>query len=101
MKIRNVLINGLLVVATVFLFGCVDVNTENVSAFGNQSLFDINYIFEKAYISGIDRMNNIPVEVKVKSWQEYEGSDAIQIIAEDGTVYYTSLHNVILVHKEK
>ena len=101
MKIRNILINGLLVAATVFLFGCVNVNTDTVSAYGNQSWFDFNYTFEKAYINGIDRMNNVPVEVKVKSWQEYEGSDAIQIIAEDGTVYYTSLHNVVLVHKDK
>ena len=101
MKIRNILINGLLVAATVFLFGCVDVNTDTVSAygFGNQSLFDVNYTFEKAYINGID--NDLPIEVKVQSWQEYEGSDAIQIIAEDGAVYYTSLHNVVLVHKEK
>ena len=101
MKLRNILINGLLVAATVFLIGCVSGNTETASAFGNQSFFDINYTFEKAYINGIDRMNNVPVEIKVQSWQEYEGSDAIQIIAEDGTVYYTSLHNVVLVHKEK
>ena len=101
MKLRNILINGLLVAATVFLIGCVSGNTDTVSAygFGNQSFFDINYTFEKAYINGIDY--DIPVEVKVQSWQEYEGSDAIQIIAEDGTVYYTSLHNVVLVHKDK
>ena len=99
MKLRNILINGLLVAATVFLIGCVSGNTETASAFGNQAFFDINYTFEKAYINGIDLMNNTPVEVKVKSWQEYEGSDAIQIIAEDGTVYYTSLHNVVLVNE--
>jgi hypothetical protein len=99
MKIRNILINGLLVAATVFLFGCVSGNTETASDFGNQAWFDVTYTFNKAYINGIDPMKDTPIKVKVKSWQEYEGSDAIQIIAEDGTVYYTSLHNVVLVNE--
>ena len=97
MKLRNILINGLLVAATVFLIGCVSGNTETASAFGNQAWFDVTYTFNKAYINGID--NDNPIKVKVKSWQEYEGSDAIQIITEDGTVYYTSLHNVVLVNE--
>lgn len=96
MKARNILINGLLVAATVFFIGCADINTENASAFGNQSWWDTTYTFEEAIVNEFDEVKH----VKVKEWCEYEGSDAIQIIDTDGNVYYTTLHNCVLKTKK-
>lgn len=96
MKIRNILINGLLVAATVFIMGCANQNTETVSAFGNQSWYDMTYTFDEAVINEFDEIKH----VKVKEWCEYEGSDAIQIIDTNGNVYYTTLNNCVLKTKK-
>lgn len=56
----------------------------------NKQLIDLNYKFDKAYIEGIG-------EVNIKSWNDYENSDMVQVIANDGTVYLTHSSNVILV----
>lgn len=93
MKFRTLLVNGLIVAATLFLIGCTDFNTETASAFGNQGWFDTTYTFDKAIINTFDGT----IYVDVDKWNEYEGSDAIQILAEDGTTYYTLLNNVILI----
>lgn len=56
----------------------------------NKQLIDLNYKFDKAYIEGIG-------EINIKSWNDYENSDMVQVIANDGTVYLTHSSNVILV----
>ena len=95
MKVRNILVNGLLLAATVFLIGCSDFSTDNVNAFGNQTWFDTNWTFNEAIINEFDEVKH----VNVQQWCEYEGSDAIQIVASDGTVYYTTLNNCVLINK--
>lgn len=89
MKLRNILINCLLVAMTIFLIGCTD--TEEVSAF-NKTLFDVQYSFDTAIID----LHTEIVTVKVKSWTDYEG-EQLQIIAEDGTVYLTNSFNCTLI----
>ncbi len=91
MKKRKILINGLIIAATVFLFGCVD--TGKVSAFGNKDLLDTHYIFDTAVID----LHNKVETVKVRSWMDYKDSEQIQIVAEDGTVYLTSSYNCTLM----
>ena len=54
MKFRTLLVNGLIVAATLFLFGCADLNTETASAFGNQGWWDTTYTFDKAIIDTFD-----------------------------------------------
>lgn len=56
----------------------------------NKQLIDLNYKFDKAYIEGIG-------EINIKSWNDYENSDMVQVIANDGTVYLTHSSNVILM----
>lgn len=93
---RNILINGLILAATIFLIGCADISSGNANAFGNQSWFDTTWTFDKAIINEFDEVKH----VKVKEWKEYEGSDAIQIIDTDENVYYTSLDNCVLKTKK-
>ena len=92
MKTRNILINGLLVASTVFIMGCADINTDNVSAYGNQTWWDTTYTFDEAIINEFDEVKH----VKVREWCEYSDSDAIQIVDIDGNVYYTTLQNCVL-----
>lgn len=58
----------------------------------NQQIVDLTYSYNYAYIEGIG-------EVKVKTWREYDSSDSIQIVTEDGVTYYTDLKNVILINR--
>lgn len=54
-----------------------------------------NY-FDKALI-------NTPkgaIEVDVKKWNDYSESDAIFIIAKDGTTYYTNIRDCVLIGHE-
>lgn len=58
----------------------------------NAQIIDTNYTFNKAIIEGVG-------EVDVRTWCDYEDSDAVQITATDGTVYLTHYSNVILIKK--
>lgn len=90
MKIRNFLINGLIIALTVFLIGCA--NPGEASAY-NKQFFDLNYSFDTAIID----LHNEVVTVDVKSWTDYEDGEQLQIIAKDGTVYLTSSYNCTLI----
>lgn len=61
---------------------------------GNKTGIDMNYTFKKAIIY----MNDEKIELKVKSWTDYEG-EQIQIVTEDGKVYLTSTFNIILINE--
>ena len=63
----------------------------------NVDMVDTNYSFDTAYIQMGDGTVN---KVSVKKWRDYENSDTVQVIADDGTVYLTHYANVVLV-KEK
>lgn len=60
----------------------------------NQQIVDLNYKFDYALINCGDQV----IKVSVAKWKEYDDSDAIQIISKEGTVYYTHLENVIMIH---
>lgn len=90
MKVRNILVNCLLVAMTLFFVSCSD--TEEVSAY-NKTWFDVQYAFDTAIID----LHTEVITVKVKSWTDYEDGEQLQIIAEDGTVYLTSSYNCTLI----
>jgi len=65
-----------------------------IKAFGNRSLYDSEFIFNKAIIN----LNNGEIiSIDVKEWINYRESTAIKIISQDGKVYYTDLKNCVLI----
>ena len=58
----------------------------------NKQIIDLNYNFTKAYIEGIGT-------IEIKSWNDYEGSDMVQVTGKDGTVYLTHSSSVVLMSK--
>lgn len=63
------------------------------SSCGNRNLIDTTYRYEYAYIR---LPNGEAVEGKVKSWDDYEDSDMLQVEI-DEKVYLTYSSNVVLV----
>lgn len=59
---------------------------------GNRQILDLNYSFKYAVIDGVG-------EIEISSWNDYEGSDMIQVTGKDGTVYLTHSSKVILKSK--
>lgn len=61
----------------------------------NQQIIDLKYRFDKAIIaipgSGTNKT------VRVKKWMDYPDSDMVQVIAEDGTIYYGHSNNIMLI----
>ena len=60
----------------------------------NKTIIDANYRFTHAYIAMPD---GTCIEGKVKSWNDWDDSDMIQVTLTDGTIYYTHSSNVILI----
>lgn len=58
----------------------------------NKQIIDLEYKFNYAIIDDIG-------EVEIKSWNDYENSDMVQVTTVDGTVYLTHSSKVILVKK--
>lgn len=56
----------------------------------NKQIIDLNYNFNKAIIKDIGTVN-------IKSWNDYDQSDMIQVTTTDDKVYLTHSSNVILV----
>lgn len=68
------------------LFGC------------NRQVFDFQYKFNKAMLRMPDGTCKV---VKISKWCDYDGSDQIQIIADDGTVYLGHSCNIFLIKDSK
>lgn len=66
---------------------------KNILFGGNRQVFDTKYRFNWAII---ELGNGELLEGKVKAWNDYEDSDAVQIIMEDGTVFLTHYSKVLL-----
>lgn len=82
MKSKKIIIALLLVVCMCFLFaGC------------NKQIFDTTWSFERAIIFLPDGEK---LEGKVTSWNDFDGSDMIQV-AIDGKMYLTHSSNVVLI----
>lgn len=76
-----------IIVAVIFGFGSKHI-------VGNKQIIDFNrQKFEVAYVLGDD---NKWEKVKIKAWKDWENSDSIQIVREDGSYLYTHLRNVKL-----
>lgn len=90
MKLRHILINGLLVAITVFLIGCS--NEGETSAF-NKDLFDLTYAYDTAIID----LKTEVITVEVESWTDYQDGEQLQIKSKDGTVFLTSSYNCTLI----
>lgn len=69
----------LIAIAATVLVGC------------NKQVFDFEYKYTNAYIKIGDEWT----DVKIKSWNDYDG-EQIQIILEDNTVILTNSFNCIL-----
>lgn len=59
----------------------------------NRQLLDTTYAFDRAIISLPD---GTTVSGKCESWCDYD-NDTIQVVI-NGTTYYTSFNNVVLIH---
>lgn len=64
---------------------------------GNQQVFDTNHTYDTAIIQ---LANGEIVEVKIKSWNDYDG-EQLQVVAEDGTVYLTSSFRCDLINSKE
>jgi len=81
-KVKCVTVLSLLILSMYILNGC---------GF-NKQIIDTNYSFNEAIIENIGT-------VKVSKWDDYDESDMIQVIDDEGNVYLTHSSNVILIHK--
>ena len=61
----------------------------------NKQIFDTNYTFNYAYITIGDKV----IEGVVSKWNDYDDSDMMQVVFENGDVYYTHGENVVLCKK--
>ena len=65
---------------------------------GNKQIIDFNHQrFNVAYVR-VD--SNNWERVKIKAWKDWNNSDAVQIIKQDGNAIYTHLCNVKLCAEE-
>lgn len=67
-----------------------------LTACGNKDHFSTKYEFKTAQIKMLDGTIK---NVKVKSWSRDEKANNIRITTTDGTSYYTSSENIILIDK--
>ena len=67
--------------------------SKNILFGGNRQVFDTKYAFHWAII---ELGNGEILEGAVKSWNDYDESDTVQIIMEDGIVILTHYSKVLL-----
>lgn len=70
-------------------------NIFNKHIFGNKQYMDFKQTFRYA----IMEIDGKTVKLKIKAWKDWEQSDAIQFITEDGQTYYTHLNRVLLTDR--
>ena len=95
MKSEQVII-GTGIISTILILALASIDNIEAKAWGNQSTFDTQYTFNKAIINTFDGKK----EVSVSKWTDFEDGINIQVIATDGTVYYTSSENCVLIYKK-
>lgn len=64
-----------------------------LTACGNRQIFDTTYHFGKAIVA---LPNGEVVEGKLDTWNDYDGSDTVQVKI-DGVTYLTHYDNVCLI----
>ncbi len=87
---------GCAVICTIIIvLGFVTFGFFSKHIFGNKQIIDFNHQkFNVAYVLG---NSNVWEKVNIKAWKDWENSDAVQIITEDGKAIYTHLMNVKLM----
>lgn len=65
------------------------------SNFFNRNLIDTVWKYDSAIVITPTE----EIKGAIKSWNNYENSDMIQVTFENGTIYYTHSSNVILIAK--
>ena len=60
----------------------------------NYQMVDTTWSYDKAYIEVTDGQ---VIEIKVKSWKDYEDGDQIQVTSTDGKTYLVHSSKCILV----
>lgn len=80
----KIAITVMLVVALIFVIGLL--------SGCNKQLVDVNWRFTTATIDYGDHSETY----SVKSWNDYENSDVVQIVDTDGHVHLTHYSNVVL-----
>ena len=64
----------------------------------NAGMVDFNLKFDYALIE----MPGGEVEkVEIHKWYDYENSDQVQVVATDGTVYWTHTENCVLIRENE
>lgn len=64
--------------------------------YSNYSVIDVNYHYNYAKVLTGE---TIIKEGKVQEWRDYQNSDSVSIVFEDGTKIYTHISNVILIEE--
>lgn len=85
-------ITALILVVLILVFACSSLACSGTVGF-NKQIADLNYKFTRAII----RFADGDMEVRIRSWCDYDDSDMIQITATDGTIFYTHGSNIILI----
>lgn len=62
----------------------------------NKQIFDVNYKFNYAVVNCLDGTTE---SGRIKSWNDYDDSDMIQVTFENGKVFYTHGSNIVLSTK--
>lgn len=83
----------IIAIISLILLSLVTFGIFNKYVFGNKQFIDFKQKFNVAYVMGDSNRFD---RVKIKAWNDYDKSDSIQIILEDGTPIYTHLANVKL-----
>lgn len=89
----SIIIAVLLVLAIIFGISYAVRGSKNILFGGNRQVFDTKYAFHWAII---ELGNGELLEGAVKSWNDYDESDTVQIVMEDGTVILTHYSKVLL-----
>lgn len=81
----------IVVIVLVMLFGIF-----NKYVFGNKQFVDLKQNYNVAYVMGDD---NKFEKISIVKWNDWENSDAVQVVTPDGRAIYTHLRNVKLTRE--
>lgn len=82
---------GIVVLVLAMLFGIL-----NKYVFGNKQFVDLKQNYNVAYVMGDD---NKFEKISIVKWNDWEDSDAVQVVTPDGRAIYTHLRNVKLTRE--
>ena len=88
---------GCLAIGIILLVGAVagwSVFKNNI--WGNKQMIDMKTRFNTAYILEDDAKFE---KYRIRAWNDYENSDSVQVVLEDGRAIYTHLRNVKLTNE--